>query len=65
MDGTLLHNSEVVVEYAITQSPQKDVQASVINRFLIKKKTNKVYKGFPEIFAKLKHSEIGNEDFYR
>lgn len=55
-NGTFLHNSEVVVEYAVNQAPGGQPEGSEVTRFMLKKRISRLEKGLPEIFAKLTHT---------
>ena len=53
----MFYNSEVVVEYAITQSPDYSPDGLDVGRFMMKKKIAKLDSDLPNIFYRLKNSE--------
>ena len=55
-DGTLLHNSEVIIEYAIAQGSNSQDGTDYITRFVLKQKVSRIETGLPRIFSTLKEN---------
>ncbi|CAI2376639.1 unnamed protein product [Moneuplotes crassus] len=60
-DGTLLHNSEVVIEYAIAQGKDMGPEDNQMSRYVLKSKISRFETGLPSIVAAL--NGISDPDF--